>query len=117
MRRRSFSCSRPRRRSVPESSIFVLWDIDGTLLRAGEVGALVFDRALERVLGIPPVTRVAMSGKTDPQIVLEYLEQLDVQSEDVLESVLVEVELELAKLADRLAAEGRVCPGAREALG
>ena len=48
----------------------LLWDVDGTLVRAGDLGAAVFDVALEAVLGRRP-PRVRMSGKTDPQIVSE----------------------------------------------
>jgi hypothetical protein len=45
----------------------LLWDVDGTLLRAGEVGAVVFERALEEVLDVRATQRVRMSGKTDPR--------------------------------------------------
>jgi len=55
----------------------ILWDIDGTLVRAGDVGAVIFDVAIEKRLGRPPSSRVLMSGKTDPQIVLEYLSEFD----------------------------------------
>lgn len=94
----------------------MLWDIDGTLVRTGEIGAVVFDRALATVLGAPPSARVRMSGKTDPQIVREYLEQMGIEEHGVLESILAEAEAELAKLADRLSEEGTACPGVREVL-
>lgn len=55
----------------------MLWDVDGTLVSCGEVGAAVFDLAIEHVLGRRPPTRIQMSGKTDPQIVAEYLALLD----------------------------------------
>jgi phosphoglycolate phosphatase-like HAD superfamily hydrolase len=89
----------------------VLWDIDGTLLRGGEVGTEVFDRALLNVFGRLPDGRVQMSGKTDPQIVREYLGLL--QEDDVaqLPEVLKHLELELAAAADRIATEGHVCRG------
>ena len=51
----------------------LLFDIDGTLVRAGPIGGAVFNRAIEAVLGEVPTGRVRMSGKTDPQIVREYL--------------------------------------------
>jgi len=50
----------------------VLWDVDGTLIRAGPAGRLAFADAIEAVLG----TSVAhdalprMAGKTDRQIAL-----------------------------------------------
>ncbi|HTW98772.1 MAG TPA: HAD family hydrolase [Acidimicrobiales bacterium] len=89
----------------------VLWDIDGTLVRTGPVGAEVFDTALERVLGRLPETRVLMSGKTDPQIVREYLELLDEDDPGAIPEVLGHLELELAAASHRIAAEGQVCPG------
>jgi phosphoglycolate phosphatase len=97
----------------------LLWDVDGTLVRAGDLGAAVFDLALEGVLGLRPATRVRMSGKTDPQIVREYLEQLDVLEEDELvRSILGELERHLADaaVAGELAAGGHACPGVAELL-
>src|SRR5579864_2900672 len=91
----------------------LLWDVDGTLVRAGDLGAAVFDLALEGVLGLRPATRVRMSGKTDPQIVSEYLAQLDVDRHDerpdeLVESILQSLEKHLAEAADagHLAAGG-----------
>ncbi len=56
----------------------LLWDVDGTLVKTGGLGAAVFDVALERVLGVQPGVRVRMSGKTDPQIVREYLSDMGI---------------------------------------
>ncbi|MGH9115687.1 MAG: hypothetical protein ACRDWW_07640, partial [Acidimicrobiales bacterium] len=57
----------------------LLWDVDGTLVRAGDLGAAVFDVALEAVLGERPAGRVRMSGMTDPQIVREYLNMMGIK--------------------------------------
>lgn len=92
----------------------VLWDVDGTLVRAGELGAAVFDLALEAVLGVRPATRVRMSGKTDPQIVREYLALLEVEEDEALmRSLLEQLEHHLADAAKRgeLAGGGFSCPG------
>lgn len=94
----------------------VLWDIDGTLVRAGELGAAVFDRALEGVFGRLPSERIRMSGKTDPQIVHEYLELMEIEDLDALPEVLRRLEIELAAAAHELAQVGYVCPGAEELL-
>jgi phosphoglycolate phosphatase-like HAD superfamily hydrolase len=95
----------------------LLWDIDGTLIRAGDIGALVFDRALLRVLGTAPEARVLMSGKTDPQIVREYLELMEVDDADHhLPSVLEHLEAELAAAADTISANGTVLPGVADLL-
>ncbi len=97
----------------------LLWDVDGTLVRAGDLGAAVFDVALEAVLGRRPTERPRMSGKTDPQIVSEYLVQLGVEeSEDTVQAVLRSVEghLAAAAAAGELVAGGTACRGTAEVL-
>jgi phosphoglycolate phosphatase-like HAD superfamily hydrolase len=92
----------------------LLWDVDGTLVRAGELGAAVFDRALEEALGRPPDVRVRMSGKTDPQIVREYLVAMGIEErerDEKVAAVLRRVEHHLAAAAGRLAAEGMALAG------
>jgi phosphoglycolate phosphatase len=96
----------------------VLWDVDGTLIHSAGIGAAVFDRGLEKVLGAPPPSRLPLSGKTDPQIVREYLELMAVDRPDRhLPSVLAAVEAALAEAADLLARTGTVLPGVPELLG
>lgn len=97
----------------------LMWDVDGTLVRAGDLGALVFDVALEAVLGLRPAARVTMSGKTDPLIVKEYLQQLELEDDD--ETVLrvldgIEEHLAAAAAAGQLTAGGHACPGVAEVL-
>jgi phosphoglycolate phosphatase len=95
----------------------VLWDIDGTLVRAGEVGALIFDQAIEKVTGRRPSRRIVMSGMTDPQIVLEYLADFDLPDADThLPAILEGIEVELASRADEISAKGVVLPGISELL-
>lgn len=94
----------------------VLFDIDGTLVAAGEVGAEVFDRAIEAVVGALPPRRLSMSGKTDPLIVREHLELMNVDGEAHLPLVLSQLERELAAAARQLAADGKALPGAHELL-
>lgn len=94
----------------------LLFDIDGTLVRAGDVGGAVFDRAISAVLGEPPAGRVRMSGKTDPQIVREYLALMDAGDDAHLPAVLQQLEAELAQAGDELARDGKPCPGAPELL-
>lgn len=95
---------------------FLLWDIDGTLVRAGDIGAAVFDRALEFVVGAAPAARIHMSGKTDPQIVGEYFEIMGLEGPEVLNAVLARAEVELALATDELISQGSVCPGVPEVL-
>lgn len=95
----------------------VLWDIDGTLVRTGAVGADVFDRALEQVLGRRPAARVVMGGKTDPQIVREYLGLMQVGGhEEHLPAVLLQLEAELAAAASLVAERGCALPGVAAVL-
>ncbi|MCU4186095.1 haloacid dehalogenase-like hydrolase [Acidiferrimicrobium sp. IK] len=90
----------------------LLWDIDGTLVRAGELGALVFDQALEDVFGRRPETRVRMSGKTDPQIVREYLALMHIAEEEHhVPAVVGHLERRMAAAAEELRANGTICPG------
>ena len=95
----------------------VLWDIDGTLVRTGEIGAVVFDRAIEKVLGFSPTDRVRMSGKTDPQIVLEYLALAErADADHHLPAILTQLERELAAEAHQIGAHGTVLPGVTQLL-
>lgn len=53
---------------------FVLWDIDGTLIRARGLLKQTWDQALATVYELEEdLARVEMAGKTDSQIVLEVL--------------------------------------------
>ena len=95
----------------------ILWDVDGTLVHTRGLGAAVFDRALERVVGTLPASRLVLSGKTDPQIALEYLEAMAVDDADGKLSLVVEaVEAEVAAAAALLAETGEAMPGVPELL-
>jgi phosphoglycolate phosphatase len=94
----------------------LLWDIDGTLVNSGGLGTAAFDRALQGVFGRLPEARVRMSGKTDPQIVREYMELLEVDDLDSLPDVLKALELELLAVEKELAAKGSAYEGAAALL-
>jgi phosphoglycolate phosphatase len=92
------------------------------------VAAAVFDRAIEHVLGRRPRERVRMSGKTDPQIVGEYLDMLGLRPDHGTQrgpdawppdattaAILDRIAVELAAATDELA-HGRALPGAVAAL-
>lgn len=95
----------------------VLWDVDGTLVHTAGIGAAVFDSAFEQVLGSVPESRIRLSGKTDPQIALEYLELMAIDDpHGQVPAVLQAVEAEVAAAAKELAARGRVLPGVPDVL-
>lgn len=100
----------------------VLWDVDGTLVRAGDIGAAVFDQAIADMLGVAPPERIRMSGKTDPLIVCEYLHLMGEGGRpdlaEVMSAVLDRLVIRLASDESRaaMAAEGAACPGAAELL-
>ena len=101
----------------------VLWDIDGTLVRVGDLGRGPFQTAVVDVLGgaLDPELhrRVRMSGKTDPQIARELLLEAEVHADDVdrhLPEVLRRVEAHLLAVEHRMQAEGTATPGGAAVL-
>ena len=101
----------------------LLWDIDGTLVRVGDLGRGPFQSAIAGVLGRdldPDFHRVVrMSGKTDPQIARELLMAAEVHTDDVdrhLPEVLRRLEQDLLAMEHRMQDEGRAMPGASEVL-
>ncbi len=97
----------------------VLFDVDGTLVRAGEVGPSSFDRAVEVILGVTPAERPHMAGKTDGQIVREYLEALGVARDQKLVSAVLEalgVALAEADARGEIRSGGFALPGVADLL-
>jgi phosphoglycolate phosphatase len=97
----------------------LLWDVDGTLVHAGEIGAAVFEDAIEDVLGTRPAARIRMSGKTDPEIVTDFLRQMGVARSDwMVHAILARAECRLLAAASsgQLAAGGCVKPGVAAVL-
>ena len=95
----------------------ILWDVDGTLIHSAGLGAAAFDRALEEVLGRAPESRIFLSGKTDPQIVREYLQHMGVHDADHhFPAVLAAVEAQVSATAAELKERGNAQPGVGELL-
>ncbi len=93
----------------------MLFDVDGTLVRTGGVGSGVFSAALEAVFGRVPQLQVDMGGKTDPQIVREYLELMH-EDHSHSSTILQQLEKGLAAAADQVVAHGHALPGVPELL-
>ena len=95
----------------------VLWDVDGTLIRAGPAGRLAFADAVAAVFGasVAHDELPRMAGKTDRQIALEVLSALGKPSAHLAE---VEAAIEVALLAraEQVRTEGIVLPGVRELI-
>jgi phosphoglycolate phosphatase-like HAD superfamily hydrolase len=111
----------PQRRggSAPVRRRLILWDIDGTLVHAGPAGREALERGAALAGGLVEVPPVAMSGKTDPQIVREIFtlaELADDHIERLMPEALAAVELALAAAEDRIRSDGRVLPGVVEVL-
>lgn len=101
----------------------VLWDIDGTLVQAGDVGRDIFTEAFQAVLGRAPdqvaARMLAMAGRTDPEIALEFLaahEIAEADGERHLPAFSEALATALAARAALIRERGRALPGAREIL-
>jgi phosphoglycolate phosphatase-like HAD superfamily hydrolase len=99
----------------------VLWDIDGTLVQAGEVGRDIFTEAFQAVLGRAPdqvtAKALAMAGRTDQEIALEFLAAHEiVEGERHLPAFSEALVSALATKAALIRERGRALPGARETL-
>jgi len=100
-----------------EPAIAVLWDIDGTLLRAAGSGLRTFTAALDAVAGLPyPTTPIDMGGRTDPEIAQLILAALGVDDPDVHTRVLAAMEAAWEQLEHELRPLVVVKPGVEAAL-
>ena len=105
----------PRTAGTPGTA--VLWDIDGTLLRAVGSGLRTFTRALDVVTGLPyPTTPIDMGGRTDPEIAQLILAALGIDDTDVHTNVLAAMEAAWEELEHEFRPLVVVKPGIVEAL-
>jgi phosphoglycolate phosphatase-like HAD superfamily hydrolase len=99
----------------------VLWDIDGTLVQAGEVGRDIFTEAFQAVLGRAPdegaARMLVMAGRTDPEIALELLTAHEIaEGASHLPAFSEALVTALAAKAALIRERGWALPGARETL-
>lgn len=94
---------------------FLLWDVDGTLIRGGGVGSAVINQAAAAVLGKPIADQsVVMHGKTDPQILTEIFRAAEVAEHaiaELLPPALAEAERLMALAEADLRRRGEVIDG------
>jgi phosphoglycolate phosphatase-like HAD superfamily hydrolase len=95
----------------------VLWDIDGTLLRAAGTGVRTFTMALQTVTGHAyPNASIDMGGRTDPDIAALILAALGIEDDEVHGRLLTEVALAYAALEHEFRPLTVAKPGVADAL-
>lgn len=97
--------------------IFVLWDIDHTLIENGGVSKENYEKAFEMLTGRHSVHTVETDGRTDPEIVRNMFTKHSIVATDELLGRVEDV-LEQAMSANKakLRELGYAMPGARDAL-
>jgi phosphoglycolate phosphatase len=95
----------------------VLWDIDLTLVRAGEGGRAIYAAAFERATGRPLVTHADAAGRLDPDIFRDTLSAHGMRpQEHSFDRFAEALAAAYAAQSFRLLEHGRALPGAAEAL-
>jgi phosphoglycolate phosphatase len=106
---------KPRRRLVIHR--LVLWNIDHTLVDVGKVTREAYAEAFERVTGRPLVRLAPTAGRTESEIIFETLAFNDVvTTEDHLAQFIAALGDAFGARRKAVRRDGRVLPGAREAL-
>lgn len=97
--------------------LLVLWDIDHTLLQSRGMGRVMYERAVSAAFGRDFVQLADVSGRTELDIIEETLALHGIEATEANTTRLARA---LADAYDEgrheMAAQGRVLPGAREAL-
>jgi phosphoglycolate phosphatase-like HAD superfamily hydrolase len=99
----------------------VLWDVDGTLVQAGQVGRDIFTEAYLTVFGYAPdeatAAALVMAGRTDLEIALDFLDSHRIAgAEDHLAAFSEALVTALAAKEAVIRERGRALPGAEAAL-
>ena len=103
------------RREVP--SLLVLWDVDHTLIDAGRAGWRAYQLAFGQLFGRDVPLAPSMAGRTDRAIALETLALAGVPHPRTQVNAFQRVLAQVApSVADVVRDQGRVLPGAAEAV-
>lgn len=94
----------------------VLWDVDGTLLRAARAGTRTFVAALQKVAGAEwPTAKLDFGGRTDPKIAEIILEAAECDTA-LAPALLAEVQAEYVRRDAEFAADTHALAGVHEAI-
>jgi phosphoglycolate phosphatase-like HAD superfamily hydrolase len=95
----------------------VLWNVDHTLVDVGRVTREAYAEAFQQVTGRPLVRLAPTVGRTESEIIFETLAFNDVvTTEDHLERFMAALGEAFTARRKSIRKDGRVLPGAREAL-
>ena len=95
----------------------MLWDVDGTLLNAGGVGADMYSVVFLQLFGRSLETTAPMAGRTDRAIVLETLTLAGVpEPRRHVDPFIAGLAAQAPAVRTSVAARGRALPGAAAAL-
>lgn len=95
--------------------LYLLFDIDGTLIDAAGAGRMSLDLALQREFGKERSEKILLQGRTDLGIFSEYLERhgIEVTAENLTRFRQAYLELLPDQMRQR---PGKVCPGVPQLL-
>lgn len=94
----------------------VLWDVDHTLLYAGDVGRAVFPRVFRTLTGAELTQPADMAGRTDRWILTETMTLNGYAGDHRRDEFFAEMVRVFDELRDHMLEHGRVLPGAKEAV-
>jgi phosphoglycolate phosphatase-like HAD superfamily hydrolase len=99
------------------SDLLVLWDLDGTLLNAGGVGAELYIMVFGQLFGRSPDALAPMAGRTDRAIILETLKLAGIaEPRRYVDPFIAGLTARAPTVREAIALRGRALPGARAAL-
>jgi phosphoglycolate phosphatase len=99
------------------SDLLVLWDLDGTLLNAGGVGAELYTMVFGQLFGRSPDALAPMAGRTDRAIILETLELAGIaEPRRYVDPFIAGLTARAPSVREAIALRGRALPGATAAL-
>ena len=97
--------------------LLVLWDVDGTLLNAGGVGADLYSVVFLQLFGRALEVMAPMAGRTDRAIILETLTLAGVpEPRRHVDPFIAGLAAQAPAVREAVAARGRALPGATAAL-